>query len=157
MKFILDIVLDYKFLIGIFLAVPLSVIANLLTPRIEKFLSNHSNKYKRKQTIKVRKEYQQIKIFKENRDVFLEYLIIFVVKILVLGFFAISIYFLFNNPSSPLSFPRAFVALFNSFTLIMLLIAVNLGLKVLDIYENVKNFDSYQESLSDFLLDKEDL
>ena len=134
MKFILDIVLDYKFLIGVFLAIPLSVVANLITPHIENFLSNHSNKYKKKQTIKIRQEYQQIKIFKENRDIFLEYLIIFIIKILVLGFFAISIYFLFDNLYWLLPFSRVFIALSNSFILIVLLLAVNLGLKVLDVY-----------------------
>ena len=60
LKTLTDILTDYKFFLGLFLSVPFAVFANLLTPKIDKFLSSRSYQLKQKRIIKIKQEYQQV-------------------------------------------------------------------------------------------------
>ncbi|MBR8829670.1 MAG: hypothetical protein N5P05_001380 [Chroococcopsis gigantea SAG 12.99] len=152
MKFILDIIQDYKFLLGLGLSVPLAILANLLTPKVDKILSDHNSKLKQKRIKKLRAEYQQVKIYVEDKQAYIEFLLIYLVKALVLGFliifWSLLIYSLPIGSLYANFFSRLFI-LFGS------IIIVNLGLKTLDTYQNVKAFKDYQISLSSILEDKE--
>ena len=164
LKLLNDILSDYKFFLGLFLSVPFAVFANLLTPKIEKFLSSrtiekfiskfissYSSKLKQKRIRKIKQEYQQVKQYYENRIMLVEYLLINILKTIALGFLMIFFVTWFDSAFS--SSILAILANSLSKILVMLgsLVIVNWTTNALNIYTKVKHYNDYQKEVSDII------
>jgi len=151
LKIITDILTDYKFFLGLFLSFPLSIFANLLTPKIEKFLSSRSYKSKQKRIKKIKQEYQQVKQYYENRIMLVEYLLINILKTIAIGFLMIFFVTWFDSAFSS----SILVILANSLSKILVmfgsLVIVNWTTNALDIYAKVKRYNDYQKEVSDII------
>jgi hypothetical protein len=148
MKFILDIVQDYKFLLGLFLSVPLAVVANILTPRVEKRLSHYNSKLQRERTIKIKQELEKVREMVENRQSLIEYLLLYLIKSITIGFIVIFWVVLFYSIPIMNTWGDFFA---NLLILISSIIIINLGVETIDIYKKVKNFENYQNMVSQVL------
>lgn len=139
-----DILTDYKFLLGLFLSLPLAITANILTPKFEKFLSQRNQKIPRRRLEKIKKEFSQIKDYTENRTLLTEYLLVVLIKSIALGFLIIFwaqfFEFLRVSPFSTL------------FILLGSIAIANWNLDALKVYSNVKNFDEYEKKRNENLI-----
>ncbi|NEQ73400.1 MAG: hypothetical protein F6K23_10145 [Okeania sp. SIO2C9] len=151
LKILSDILTDYKFFLGLFLSVPFAVFANLLTPKIEKFLSSRNYQLKQKRITKIKQEHQQVKQYYENRIILVEYLLINILKTIAIGFLMILFVTWLDSTFS------ASIAniLANSLSKILVilgsLVIVNWTTNALDIYAKVKNYNDYQKEVSDIV------
>ncbi|MGD1807559.1 hypothetical protein ACP6PL_19265 [Dapis sp. BLCC M126] len=166
LKLLNDILSDYKFFLGLFLSVPFAIFANLLTPKIEKFLSSrtiekfiskfissYSSKLKQKTIRKIKQEYQQVKQYYENRIMLVEYLLINILKTIALGFLIIFFVTWFDSAFFSSILELGIIANSLSKTLVMLssLTIINWTTNALNIYAKVKHYNDYQKEVSDII------
>ncbi|NEQ73399.1 MAG: hypothetical protein F6K23_10135 [Okeania sp. SIO2C9] len=151
LKTLTDILTDYKFFLGLFLSVPFAVLANLLTPKIEKFLSSRNYQLKQERIRKIKQEYQQVKQYYENRIILVEYLLINILKTIAIGFLMI-LFVTWLDSTFSVSIANI---LANSLSKILVilgsLVIVNWTTNALDIYAKVKNYNDYQKEVSDIV------
>jgi hypothetical protein len=76
---------DQGFWLGLFLAIPISILANMLTPKVSTFLGAGIRSRALRRTRKMRKDYRVIKSFVEDRQLFIESLLEALLYIIVLG------------------------------------------------------------------------
>lgn len=76
---------DYTFWLGLAMAIPLSVTANLFTPILQKKLEERSNSVTAKQRNRILTEYALVLKFQKNRNEFLEYLVLVVIRTTYVG------------------------------------------------------------------------
>ena len=73
------------FWLGLVAAVPLSIVANLITPYIQRWLESKSEQAASKKTLRTRAEYEQISVYRNNPTEFTQYLIFVAVQIAALS------------------------------------------------------------------------
>ncbi|GGA14330.1 hypothetical protein [Okeania sp. KiyG1] len=159
LKTLTDILTDYKFFLELFLSVPFAILANLLTPKIdkflssrnsqiEKFLSSRNSQLKQKRIIKIKQEYQKVKQYYENRMMLVEYLLANILETISLAvviiLYVTVIDSLFPASMSANSLSKIFVILGS-------LVIVNWTTNALKIYTKVKHYNDYQKEVSDII------
>ncbi|GGA14327.1 hypothetical protein [Okeania sp. KiyG1] len=159
LKTLTDILTDYKFFLGLFLSVPFAILANLLTPKIdkflssrnsqiEKFLSSRNSQLKQKRIIKIKQEYQKVKQYYENRMMLVEYLLANILETISLAV-VIILYITVIDSLFPASMSAN--SLSKIFVILGSLVIVNWTTNALKIYTKVKHYNDYQKEVSDII------
>lgn len=149
--------------ISIALAIPLAVVANILTPkfqkRVDSYLQNYSKvrikqkiKDKELQLSKLQEEVLELKIYRDNKAEFNNVLLIALIKIAIYGamlslyngmFFALKYLSIAHVDLGKTALDT--LSLFVQFsTLLVAVIIFNTCSKALRTYNKVKNFDDYE-------------
>ncbi|MDI9634515.1 hypothetical protein QQ054_02015 [Oscillatoria amoena NRMC-F 0135] len=143
---ILDIIQDYKFILGLLLSLPLAIVANLLTPRIEAYWAKNNRRARQKQLEKIKQEYERLKIFNEHRYLLTEYLLLTIAKTLALG----AIVIFWNQMLTPLS--AIIGGILRILILISSLFIAMINLEAIETYQKIKDFTNYEKTTKDLLI-----
>jgi hypothetical protein len=153
------------FWIGLLLSIPISILANLFTPRIQVWLDSRNKKRALARTKNLQREYDQTRKYRENRGEFREYMLWVVIRATFVGAltgiltslaYMIANFYQFSVIDSMGSFRFSsllFVAA-QFLSLIGTLLVVNICSSALKVYYRVKNFEIYEESAKKNLAEK---
>lgn len=147
---------DYGLWIGLLLSLPLSILANILTPKFQSWFDSRNRKKSLQKNRNLQAEYEKVVKFKNDRQSFHEYLFWVVIRTTLIGsllgvfagiIFAIpNIFDILEIPYSEIDFIRnTLYALGQSMSVIGALMIVNTCSTALRNYYKVKNFDEYEK------------
>lgn len=143
--------------LAVLLAVPLSIMANLLTPPIHNWLSDRSTEQAIERLTDLEKEYSEVSKYASNKPAFNSYLLSVVIKsALYLAFIMIINRLLsyaasfIDAPESALNKNKTFLTLHTLYALISivgLLLIFNLCNSAQKMYDNVEQYGNYSMSV----------
>ncbi|MFM2584786.1 hypothetical protein [Vibrio campbellii] len=127
---------DVNWAISLLAAIPLSVLANLLTPNIQNWLGRRSEKRSKKRLKQLEEQRETFIKYNENRTLFLIESTSVVLKVIVLiglgnALNSIPIFWEVSNVAAALAY----------------LMSVNIALPHLNLINRLKNFDLYNEKI----------
>lgn len=151
-----------NFWLGLLLSIPLSIFANLITTPVQNMISRYNEESARQRVLQAQVEYRRIESFYLNRSEFHEYLLSVIINTtFITSLTAMLSYLSFmlvglthklrlNSSGKKQVFDAVrellqglgFVAL-----IIGALLVINITKEALRTYSNVKNFDSYKQSI----------
>jgi hypothetical protein len=150
--------MDAGLWIGLLLSIPISILVNLFTPKIQAWLDSRNRKRSLIRTKYLQQEYEQVRYYRENRGEFREYLIWIVIRTTFVGsLVGIFAAFVFVIPNFfeilNLEYEQTRIirhVLYIAGQLISLigaLLIVNICSNALKVYFRVRDFDIYEESV----------
>jgi hypothetical protein len=143
--------LSPEFWIGTALAIPLSIIASLLAPRIQSYFDKRSTVAESKRSKALASDLNRISEFKENRDLLREYLLEVIIKtglyLALTGaiagpFWAFSGIVYLNGITN---------AIGHFITLIGALLVLRISVQAIKDINRVKNFDNFKLEVETYL------
>lgn len=126
---------DINWALSLLAAIPLSIVANMITPKVQNWFGRRSGDKARKRIDELEHELDNIEKFIENKENFYLYLV-------RQGFIILMLLGIGNLVSSIIPI------ISGVFGSIFYLIAINKGLKSAQLIENVTNFDSYKDKIN---------
>lgn len=150
------------FWLGLLLAIPLSILANLLTTPVQNAIARYNDERARQRVVQLQAEYKRIELLYGNRSDFHEYLLSVIINTaFVTSLTASMSYLLFMSVGvlhrlgpKTLRLKRLLDVLRELFQglgfavlLVGSLLVVNISKEALRTYYNVRNFDSYKQSV----------
>lgn len=151
--------INLAFWIGLGLAIPLSIMGNLLTPFLLKIWELRSEKSRTKRFEEKRKEYQLLKHWVEHRDEYTDYQFGTIVKTTIINALAGGISALFNGFGSALYilpsfrvfyyilpsdvFANIFFVLSNVALVFAALFTMNIARQAWHYHKSIKDLDNY--------------
>lgn len=159
-------------LIGSLLSIPISVLANLLTPVFQKWFERQAGSVRNKSLIQLKKEYERVKIFREQPAQLQlkvnEYLVkgMLLIVILVIGIAYFVITYFVDNLSSLNTAPGVemvkYGCVFASvtiwlFAMVFILTFVFDLIDLLSDYSRLKQFDEYEKKTLERIEELENL
>ena len=149
-------------IIGSLLSIPLSILANIMTPTFQKWFNKRTRTARTKSLADLKKEYEQTKTFKEQPAVFQfatnEYLIkgMIVLCLLALGTSYFALFYAVDSLSNVFSFLQTdiiklLLALISAVVwLLMLVFMASMINGLLDLwvkYSRIKQFEKYEKEI----------
>jgi hypothetical protein len=135
--------------------IALSYLANVLTPYVNNLfaliLRGSRSHFGRRKKQKILQEFKKVKFYVDNRSLFLEDIIIYLVKSIVIGSFLVLSNILIASFDFKGFTKEIFESLILIFNLFSLLLIINLGMNMIDIYISVKDFEKYKASVLPFI------
>lgn len=131
------------FWLGLLLSIPLSILANILTPKLESLWAHHSQRRAKKRLQKLRRDLDAVQRYRDDSQTFTEYLLITVIKVAYVTGSAGVVAILVNT-----FIDKAF-AVFASRLLSILagLLIVRVSSQALDTFQRVRNDDDLQKEI----------
>jgi len=131
------------FWLGLLLSIPLSILANLLNPKLETLWAHHSQHRAKKRLQKLRRDLDAVQRYRDNPQAFTEYLLIIVIKV-AYATGSVGVFSLVVDTFIPGS-----IGLIASRLLSILagLLIVRVSSQALDTFQRVRNYDDYQKEI----------
>jgi hypothetical protein len=148
-------VMDINLWISIAVAIPLAIIANLATPKIQAWFDKREKKKSLKRTKQIKTEYLEIKPFYEDRALFREYMLWIVIKATFIGSMVsilAAIFVMFPIIMEQFIFDmirNVFISIAQFISLTGALMIVNICGKALRIYTKIQNYEEYKNAVID--------
>ncbi len=157
--------MNNAFWIGLLFSIPLSIFANLVTPRVQRWWDSKSEQRASARTKDLRAEYQQVKLFRSSRDEFHEFLLWVIIRTTfvgaVLGIVAgiaflipevfDSVWIGYDTTMGLRVFRSTFYVISQTISIIGTLLIVNICKNALSIYSKVRAFDEYEASVREYI------
>lgn len=140
--------------ISLILAIPLAIIANLITPLVSDRISNYSEKNAIERISSLKEEYNEVKYYHENKTELTLYLNHAIIQMTVIGAFttiASALLFFIQGIAKKIFPNRSNIPKISGFSVffsIMLIVPVlifTIGNKAIKTYNNVKNYEKYEK------------
>jgi hypothetical protein len=149
---------EISFWLGLLLAIPLAIAANLLTPQIQSWLDERNKNKALARTKDLQTEYELIKSYKTSREDFREYLLWIVIRTTyigsLIGIFAGLAFGIPNLFDIVGNYDRGWEIVRSIFfiggqalSILGALLVVNICNNALQVYLKVKNFEAYEISV----------
>lgn len=155
--------LSTEFWIGTALAVPLSIIASLLAPRVQSWIDKRGAKASEKRRAEIEEEFREIKSFKSDQSLFYVYLLEAGIRIafytalfgLLSGMFFLATQIV---ASIDLELMKSSIRVFSVFSsagqfiaLIGTLIVFRVAMQAISKIQKYRNYESYAKEVEDIL------
>ena len=140
--------MDFGFWIGLAVSIPLAIIANLMSPKIQIWIDNRSKIGTLKKTKRLKEDYLKAKYYIEHRDEFREYLLFIIIRTtyiafivgIISGFGALS-----PELIRPYSIGSAVYSIAQMFSIFGALAIVRICSLAIRNYNKIKNFKDYEQ------------
>jgi hypothetical protein len=136
---------DVNLWLSLLLAIPLSILANIVTPFVQRWLDKFNEKRVLERTKGLQKEYEQVKHFAEDRSEFKEYLLWVVIRTTLVGSLVGIFSQALNAVGNILYVGGILYAISQVIGIIGSIMVINLCSDALKIYSKVQRFDEYQK------------
>lgn len=131
------------FWLGLLLSIPLSVLANILTPKLETLWAHHSQRCAKKRLQKLRRDLDAVQRYRDDSQAFTEYLLITVIKVAyVTG--SVGVFSIIVNTFVPGSFSSIASRLLS---ILAGLLIVRVSSQAIDTSQRVRNYDDFQKAI----------
>lgn len=145
-----------EFWLGTLWAIPSGIIASLLTPLIVKAYNNRNENRRKNAIEKVRTEYQTIKKYKENPQMFSLYLINIVIKTTLMGAIVSVFSGIFNLIAQLFIYSSFLLGLSQIIILFGSMFIITICRPAFSIWSKIKSYDEYVQRLKDANIIEED-
>jgi len=137
--------MELSFLVGLVLAIPLAVVANLITPRVQGWIDKRSRRAMQKKSFRLQEEYLRIAQLRSTREGLSEHLLTVLLRVALVG----ALFGVVTSAVYALGYlfqmQYAFVAAAQVFAILGSLIVLGICTTAFKEHAKVKNFVEYRD------------